>query len=428
MINYSKLSYQLKRELKKFSQKITIGLSRPKYKLVFQMLYGMLEAQSTHLSKISRALKESITLKKTIDRLSRNLNCFNENDTIIKNYMDIAKKNTKDLSVLIIDNSDISKPCSEMLDSLCKVRDGSTGNYTTGYHLLEITALTKEEKMPMPVYSRIYSSTERDFVSEDAEILNGLKHLTKYYGKKGIRTMDRGYDANVYYKYYLKKHENFIIRAKKNRNVRYKGKTINILKLADRYKGKYLLKFKDKKGKKINCKVSYIPISLPLAPKKELTLVVVHGFGKTPMLLISNLKNTDSRLPIVITKVYLMRWRIEEYYRFKKQQFGFEDFRVRSLNSIRAINTLLTVLIGLLSVFAEKQNDNLLIIEIIECSKRIYGKPKFIYYALGDGIYNILRRTREGILSFLALSKSPPSQQIDIFKAFNIKEMVEYVF
>ena len=129
--------------------------------------------------------------------------------------------------------------------------------------------------------------------------------------------------------------------------------------------------------------MGYIPVSLALAPNTELTLVVVHGFGKTPMMLLSNLKSCDSRLPIIITKVYLMRWRIEEYYRFKKQQFGFEDFRVQSLNSIRALNALLTVLIGLLSTFAEKQNDTLLVIEIIECSKRIYAKTNFIFYSLG---------------------------------------------
>lgn len=428
MFNYSRLAYQLKREINNFSKKITSGLSRPKYKLVFQMLYGMLESQSTHLSKISRALKEKITLKKTIDRLSRNLNCFTENDVLMENYMDIVKKNTNDISVLIVDNSDVSKPCSKTLDSLCELRDGSTGRYTKGYHLLEITALTKEEKMPMPVYSRIYSSTEQDFVSQNEEVLAGLKHLTKHFGNNGIRTMDRGYDANVYYKYYLKNNEMFIIRATSNRNVKYKGKTMNILELANKYKGKYSLKFKSKKGETINCKISYIPISLPLAPKKELILVVVHGFGKKPMMLISNVKSSDPRLPIIITKVYLMRWRIEEYYRFKKQQFGFEDFRVQSLNSIRALNTILTVLIGLLSTFAEKQNKNLFIVEIIECSKRIYGKSKFIYYALGDGILNILSKTREGIAAFILPRKHPPSQQMTLFKVLGIKECEYYAY
>lgn len=388
----------------------------------------MLESQSTHLSKIGRALKEKITLKKTIDRLSRNLNCFNENDILFENYMDIVKENTDDLSVLIVDNSDVSKPCSEMLDSLCEVRDGSTGQYTKGYHLLEVTALTKKERMPMPVYTRVYSSKERGFISQDDEILKSLKHLSKHFGKNGIRTMDRGYDANVYYKYFMKKKERFIIRSKSNRNVKYKGKTINILELANKYKGKYALKFKGKKGEIIHCKISYIPISLPMAPKVELTMVVVHGFGKKPMMLLSNLKSSDSRLPVIITKVYLMRWRIEEYYRFKKQQFGFEDFRVQSLNSIRALNTMLTILIGLISTFAEKQNSSLLVIEIIECSKRIYGKPKFILYALADGIFNILQKTRVGISSFIDSNKLLRSQQIDIFNAFSIKEIGRYGF
>ena len=188
------------------------------------------------------------------------------------------------------------------------------------------------------------------------------------------------------------------------------------------------MQFKNKEGEKINCKISYIPISLPMAPNKELTLAVVYGFGKIPMMLISNLKSDDRKLARVITKVYLMRWRIEEYYRFKKQQFGFEDFRVQSLNSIRALNTLLTVLIGLLSIFSEKQKISIFIAEIIECSKRIYGKPKFIYYALCDGIFNILKKTREGISSFLVPEKSPPSQQLDIFKAFGINEEKYYAY
>jgi len=416
----------LKREIKKFTDKISKGLSRPKYKLIFQMLYGMLESQSTHLSSISRALKEDITLKKTIDRLSRGLRTFNENGLVMENYLNTVKSNMKDAPVLIVDNSDISKPYSQALDSLCQVHDGSTGGITTGYHLLEITALTRGHKMPVPVYTKVYSSTEQDYISEDEEVLEGLRHLSRHFGRSAIRTLDRGYDACVYYKYFLKNRENFIIRAKKNRDVRYKGKTINILELTKRFKGRYRIVFKDRKGKRIECKMSAIPVSLPSIPGRSLTLVVVYGLGETPMMLLSSLMSSDSRLAEAVTKVYLMRWRIEEYYRFKKQQFGFEDFRVRSLVSIRAVNTMLTVLIGLLGMFSEKQDKDLFILEIIECSKRIYGKSKFIYYALGDGIYNILRKTREGIKAFLYPEKIPPSQQLDIFKSFGIKESELY--
>jgi hypothetical protein len=420
MYNYSKLSYQLKRKIKTFSSKISKDLSKPKFKFVFEMIYGLSESQSSHLSNIARALKEKTLLKKTIDRLSRNLNTFIENDLLIENYLQIVKKNTSNLSVLIIDNGDISKPYSKALDSLCEVRDGSTGKITTGYHLMEITALTKDEKMPMPVYSHVYSTTDKDFVSEDAEVIKGLEHISKHFAKTGIRTMDRGYDANVYYKYFLKNNEPFIIRAKKNRAILYNGKTINILKVANKFKGKFSLKFKGRDGKTIDCKIAFIPISLPAFPNRELNMIVVYGFGETPMMLISNIKSSDKRLPVVVTKVYLMRWRIEEYYRFKKQQFGFEDFRVQSLTSIRALNTILSLLIGLLGTFAEKQNESILVSHIIECSKRIFRRPKFIFYALGDGIFNILKKTKEGVRYLL--EKPPPSQQLDIFKAFKLKD------
>lgn len=60
----------------------------------------------------------------------------------------------------------------------------------------------------------------------------------------------------------------------------------------------------------------------------DLNLVVCYGFGNVPMMLITKLKSDDKRLSVAVVKVYLMRWKIEEYYRFKKQQFNLEDMRV----------------------------------------------------------------------------------------------------
>ena len=41
-----------------------------------------------------------------------------------------------------------------------------------------------------------------------------------------------------------------------------------------------------------------------------------------------------------------MRRRIEEYFKFKKQGFDFENLRAQSLNSIRNLDLLLTIDIG----------------------------------------------------------------------------------
>jgi len=298
------------------------------------------------------------------------LNAFTDRAKLQDNAVEKFKSCLSETSVLLVDNGDITKPCSPKLEYISRVRDGSTGEYGDGYHTISVTALTAEKKMPICVYSNVYSANEPEFVSEDREVLTALRFLGKHFSKNCIRAFDRGYDANIYYEHLIKHNERFIIRAKKNRDVIYNGKRINILELANKYKGKYLLKFRKKNGKQVDCKVSVVPISLPCKPNTKLNLVICTGFGKIPMMLITNLQSDDKRLALTITKVYLMRWRIEEYYAFKKQQFKLEDLRVRSLNSIRNLDLFLSIAIGYIGLMSAKGKDDRAVMELIEISKR----------------------------------------------------------
>ena len=405
MNHYSTLGSNLKRGILRFSEKICNGLSRPDFKFVSQMVYGILSSQNCHLSKIARTLDESISLKKVIDRISRNLSGFNTGEKLFNNYINKIKNCFSDRTILIFDGSDITKPFSPKMECISRVRDGSTGEYGDGYHTLGVTALTPEKKMPVGVYTRVYSAAEKGFISEDEEVIHALKFVSKHFKKNNIRAFDRGYDANVYYEHLLKNKEKFIIRSKKNRDVIHNGKRINILTLANGYKGKYSLKFKKKNGVITDCKISIVPVKLPCRPNDELNLVICRGFGMDPLLLITNLKSDDNRLAVAITKVYLMRWRIEEFYRFKKQQFDFEDFRVRSLKSIRNLDLLLTIAIGYIGFISEKHDERRMVMEIIHVSKRIYGIPKFVFYAIADGFFTILAKGKSGINDFF---RKPP--------------------
>jgi hypothetical protein len=423
MNEYSRLAWRLKREIFGFSKKICKNIGRPEEKLISNMLYGIAESGSCHLSRIGRALKESIRLKKTIERLSRglkNVSCAKRRQ-LLDNYTQTIKSYVNEQTVWVVDGSDITKPHSKKLEGLAPVRDGSTGEIEKGYLTLEIAALTSATKSPLPVYDQVYTATEKGFVSEDEEVLKGLRYVSETFGPVGIRALDRGYDALVYYEYFLRMKERFIIRAKVNRGVCYKGKTQNILRVAKLFKGKYRIDFKNKKGKAISCKTSIIPVSLPKHPQILLNLVVVYGFGKEPMLLLTNLKSDDSRLANTIAKVYLMRWRIEEYFRFKKQQYAFEDFRVRSLNAIRLLHRIVMLLTGLITTLSEKREESLFVMSLIEVSKRIYrpkpekAKRKFLHYAIADGFFAVLRRCSVGIASFLA--PPPTSPQLSFFAA-----------
>ena len=422
MINYSRLGYEMKRDFTNFSLRISKGLKRPQEKFVHQMIYGILAGNKLHLSEIARALKESITLKKTIDRLSKNLHAFDGKDSVMHNYLGLVRQQVKDdYAVIIIDNSDIVKPASTKLEALSEIRDGSTGEITQGYLTIEAAVLSEKGKMPLPVYERVFSAAEKGFISETHENLCCLQSLTENFSSRCVRTLDRGFDANEYYRYFLKHGERFVIRAKKNRNVIYGGQTCNIMDVALRYKGAYRMDFKDKKGRTIRCKMSCIPVRLCEFPSRELVLAVVYGFGEEPMLLLSSLKMQEKKkLCHIITKVYLLRWRIEEYFRFKKQQFELEDLRIMSLQSIRNLNLLAMLAVGYISLTTSVHKDSIFLAEIKECSKRIYGMPQFVYYAIGYALERVLSMSRSGISSFL-----PPrvkSQQITLFEYFKMAD------
>lgn len=194
--------------------------------LIHQMIYGILAGNKLHLSEIARSLKENIILKKTIDRLSRNLNSFEEKQAVMQDYLSLVKHHVKeDYAVIVIDNSDIAKPASRKLEALSEIRDGSTGEITQGYLTIEAAVLSESGKMPLPVYEKVFSAAESGFVSETYEDLCCLESLSENFSSKCVRTLDRGFDANEYYRYFLKRSERFVIRAKKNRNVIYGGET-----------------------------------------------------------------------------------------------------------------------------------------------------------------------------------------------------------
>ena len=389
------------------------------------MLYGILESNTVHLSGIARSLEENTSLKKTIDRLSKNLFSFDGKENIMKNYIKLVKKEINEKNcVIVIDNSDIIKPYSKKMEVLSDVKDGSTGEIKKVYLTIEAAVLPKGNKMPLPVYEKVFSVPEKGFLSETDENLKCLHYLSANFKKTCVRTLGRGFDAKDYYRYFLKRDEKFIIRVKKNRDIIYKNKTCNIMDVAKKYKGNYCMGFTDRHGKKIQCKISYIPVRLCAFPQKDLVLVAVYGFGRNPMLLLTNMEiqeiSLKKKLCIIVTKVYLMRWRIEEYFRFKNQQFNFEDLRVMSLKSIRNINFFATLAVGYLGIFYSENNGSPFMDRVFECSKRIYKIPKFVFYAIGYVFKQIFSKTSSGIMDYFRKHALPCHQ----FPANHIKNGV----
>ncbi|PUU87133.1 MAG: transposase IS4 family protein [Halanaerobium sp.] len=159
----------------------------------------------------------------------------------------------------------------------------------------------------------------------------------------------------MYYEYFTEGNKDFVIRAKSNHNVIYKGKSLNIKKVAALYKGKYAYHYRNQNNKERKLKFSYTPIKLPALKDTELTMVIVRGHGINPTMIITNLNPNSKRLTPAVLKAYIKIWRIEEYFRFKKQKFDFENFRVRSLKKIRNLDLILSIIIGFLALFSNQK-------------------------------------------------------------------------
>ena len=74
MTNFTTNTYEMKRKIVNFSEKISNSLDKSTKKVVMDMEYGLAKSQSVLLSEISRTLDEKIKIKNTIERLSDNLN------------------------------------------------------------------------------------------------------------------------------------------------------------------------------------------------------------------------------------------------------------------------------------------------------------------------------------------------------------------
>lgn len=393
MINYNTLSKKVKANLLNYSNKLTQGLFRTEMKFVTQMVYGLTVSRSSYLSDIARSLNESITIKKSIERLSRNLNNFNQMDFVYNNYIQTVKPCINNDTIFCVDHSDIVKVASEKLEYLADIVDGSRDNsYAKGYYMTEITALNNN-KQPISTYSKVWSQLEPGFISQNDILFKALDKNIKNFGTSGTYVMDRGFDSNAVLNYFTKNKLKYIIRMKKTRKVIHQKKRKSIDNVVLNIKGKTNIKiiFNDES---YECKVSHTKVKLS-GFSDDMTLVVMYGIGNIPFKLLTN-KSIKSKQDLVkVVRDYLSRWRIEEYFKFKKQQFNFEKLLVRSISSIRNLNSFITFVIGYLGILSNDKD--VYTIHIIKTGKSIKQKVQFWYYQIIRGIVEIISIIKENI-------------------------------
>ena len=400
----------MKREILTFSNKFSKKLPKPERKFMADMNYGMLASNSCLLTDIVDQLHEHSKKINSVDRLSRHLSKGTPKDALDA-YLDNIKKWCPAHPVIHIDDSDVVKPDGYKFESLGRVRDGSESTaaknvYKKGYHVTEATVLTNSNH-PVSLFSEIHSSKEKSFTSINAITFSAMERAAARFDKATF-VMDRGYDDN---KMFLKldsmdqesfaeawpliKDQEYVIRLTAKRKLLYHNKWVFATELRNRRKGKVKLPL-FYKGKEHEAYLSHVKVQIT-ASRKNIYLVLVYGVTEHPMMLATNKEIKSKNDVIKVAKLYFSRWRIEEYFRCKKQMFQFENFRVRKLKAINALNFYITLCMAFLAHLSMKPETNALKAAIIKKAAPIKVKISFCYYRLAKGVSGILAYAKEGI-------------------------------
>ncbi len=416
-MNLTKITGKLKAQIQIFSGKLSENLPKVAGRFVEETIYGIQSKQSVRLSEIARALNEKIPIIKTINRLSFQLGREELWEQVTAGILKLGKVNVSDDSLLILDLSDISKPYAKKMEYLGKVRDGSSDSIKDGYWTCQVIAGETGKPQIMPLYNRLYSIDAPDCTGENDEIKKAIGMVSKAVDNKGVWVIDRGGDRRILFDYFLSNKKRFIVRMKGDRHLVYRGKKVITKDLANKCTLPYseVIVREDKDKEKIyNISFGFYRVHLPDAPV-PLYLVVAQGFGSEPMMLLTSLpmrKNRDLLLNII--KSYITRWKIEETIRFIKQSYDLEDIRVQSYRRLQNMMALVLATAYFASVYiGSKLKMRVLSAILMRLSKRIFGIPDFKYYAITDGIKELLSRNMKGPLRLLP--QWVPKNQLSLF-------------
>jgi len=417
-MSIARVAGKLRDQIHGFSGELSRGLCKKAADFVEEMVYGIQSRQSLRLSEIGRSLKQSTSLKKIVDRLSRNLDREGIGLQVAENVRRQGAGRIGDDTLLVLDISDIRKKYAKKMENLATVHDGSEGGCCEGYWTLGVIGIECGRQEITPMDWTLWSQKAKDFKSENDEVLKSIRRVREHTGSRGIWVIDRGADRRMILHPLLEMPgARFLIRMVGNRDIIYRASSRNMLAVARECPMLYRDRIvKEEKGREkvYDLEYGFRKVKLP-ERDEQLYLIVIKGIGHKPMMLLTNVEARHSRKNLWwFLQAYLTRWRIEDTIRYIKQSYALEDIRVLRYRRLQnMMGLVLAAAFFAASWLGAKAKLHILAHHILEAAQRIFGIPNFRYYALADGIHDILRQ--KGKPPDTQKNKELPSLQLDLF-------------
>ena len=411
---FARTAQKLREQMVQFSGELSTGLPKVARRFVAEMIFGIQARGSVRLTEVGRALGERVSLKKTEERLSRQLGRQRLEREIQHRLIRHAAPRIEDDTLLVLDLSDLTKKYAEKMEYMARVRDGSEKELGWRYWTLSIVGANTKGSIIVPLYGRLFSPAVPGHRSENEEIREAVGMVAEGVRKRGIWVMDRGGDRDYVFNSLLDSKLRFLIRVRGDRGL----KTAQCIEPAVDLARSCPVSFfetvvKEEAGQErlIRLSCGMRKVRLP-DRREELTLVVVKGFGEEPLMILTNLPVRRSRKSLWhVVASYITRWRIEDVIRFLKQSYQLEDIRCLTYRRLQALMVLVTAAVYLAAVYLGlRMKLRVLAGHILRASKRVFGIPDFRLYALADGIRQFLYSQTQGLKKLLDLQNPPPIQ------------------
>lgn len=413
---FARIAQKLREQMVRFSGELSAGLPKVTRRFVTEMIFGIQARGSVRLTEVGRALGEQITLKKTEERLSRQLGRERLDREIQHRLIEHAAPRIEEDTLLVLDLSDVTKKYAEKMEYLARVRDGSEKELSWGYWTLNIVGANTKGTKIVPLYGRLFSHAVEGHHSENEEIREAIREVSEGVRKRGIWVMDRGGDRDYLYHYLLHNKLRFLLRVRGDRGLRTAQGVESAVDLARSCPTLfYETVVKEEMGQErlVHLSCGMRKVRLP-ERREELTLVVVKGFGEEPLMILTNLPIRRSRKSVWhVIASYMTRWRIEDVIRFIKQSYRLEDIRCLTYRRLQALMVLVTAAAYFAAVYLGlRMKLRLLAGHVLRASKRVFGIPDFRLYALADGIKQFLYSQTHGLRRLLELQNPLPTQPL----------------
>jgi hypothetical protein len=381
------------RRIRESVQKIAhrAGLTPAQARLSADVVVGICQTGSCHLSEIGRALREPGAPAVTEHRLSEGLARPRFADAALAEaYLEQVLPAARRMPFVAVDPTELVKPYGQAFEHLDTVRDASDRRkpLEPGYWTVRIEA-TDHDNQTLPLYTEVFSTHAPEYAGWNETFAQAVAQVAPRLEHDASWLFDRAFDSLEWMQSCEAIGIKWVIRQQQTRNVQLaSGASCPMRELVSSLHRPHPLQIpyvckKTHQRRHYSVHFGFAPVYVP-GLDADLYLIVVERPDRKPVVVLTNERLRTPGQAARLVLGYMRRWGVEDAIRFWKQKTGIEDLRVRNWHSIRRLVLLSMIACGLQA---------LLLLTRPSLARRLMAKVRvflphvpFMQYRLWDGI------------------------------------------